>query len=339
MGRLIAHPDDLTRVIQGKLDPRSAMLFSVLKVGGDLAAVTRFCDRLAGNRSQTYMEGHPDFPKLTKDWAKAREDLEAFGYCLIRDVILPDQLQPLRERLVEQAAAEAEAGVAWWEGRAGHKNGPTQRVWNLANKGAVFLDLLKHPIVDYFMRPALGEYFTVSNFLSVIAGPGNEPQQLHFDQTGVQPMVADFPVGMNILWFLDDVTEQNGGTRIFPGSQLINVGPDNIFVSDGTVSAEGPAGSALVFDTRLWHGTGANLTAKRRHVIITLFYRAWMRQQINSFTSVHPDVAATFDERLKVLFGYRCTSTHGGREDQVEGELNGYDPEALICEMRPNRHA
>ena len=198
-----------------------------------------------------------------------------------------------------------------------------------------FLDLLKHPVVDYFMRPTLGDHYIVSNYLSVIAGPGNEPQQLHYDQTGVQPGVTAFPVGMNILWFLDDVTEANGGTRVFPGSHEVHVGPDDIFVSDGTVAAEGPAGSAMVFDTRLWHGTGANRTDKRRHVIITLFYRAWMRPQINPWTSIHPRVSAKFDETLKTLFGYRCTSTHGGREDQIEGEFNGYDPDALICEMRP----
>ncbi len=146
--------------------------------------------------------------------------------------------------------------------------------------------------------------------------------------------MTDFPAGMNILWFLDDISDANGGTRVFPGSHLVNVGPDNIFVSDGTVSVEGPAGTALVFDTRLWHGTGANQTDANRHVLISLFYRAWMRPQINPFTSVHPDVAATFDERLKVLHGYRCTSTHGGREAQIEGELNGYDPDALVREMR-----
>lgn len=335
VGRLIAHPDDLRRIANGKLDPRSAMLFSIVKVGGHVASVTRFCDRLAGQHSQTHMDGYPEFPKLTADWKTAANDLEKFGYCLIKDVLSPEQVAILRNRLVEQAAAEEEAGVSWREGRAGHKDGPTQRVWNLANKGDEFLDLLKHPVVDYFMRPTLGDHYIVSNYLSVIAGPGNEPQQLHYDQTGVQPGVTAFPVGMNILWFLDDVTEANGGTRVFPGSHEVHVGPDDIFVSDGTVAAEGPAGSAMVFDTRLWHGTGANRTGKRRHVIITLFYRAWMRPQINPWTSIHPRVSAKFDETLKTLFGYRCTSTHGGREDQIEGEFNGYDPDALICEMRP----
>jgi Phytanoyl-CoA dioxygenase (PhyH) len=335
VGRLVGHPDDIRRVIEGLLDPRSAMLFSIFKVGGDVPTVTRFCDRLAGVRSQTYMDGYPEFPKLTTVWDKGKDDLKKFGYCLIEGALAPEQVSALRARVIEQAAAEKAAGVAWWEGHAGYTDGPTQRVWNLANKGRVFLDLLRHPLIDHFMPEALGDHFTISNYLSVIAGPGNEPQQLHYDQVGVQPQLANFPVGMNILWFLDDISDANGGTRVFPGSHLVNVGPDNIFVSDGTVAAEGPAGTALVFDTRLWHGTGANRTDRNRHVLISLFYRAWMRPQINPFTSIHPEVAATFDERLQVLHGYRCTSTHGGREDQVEGELNGYEPSALIREMKP----
>lgn len=333
--RLLTHPNDLVRIMKGRLDPRSAMLFSLLKVGGDVELATQFCDRLSGNRSKTYMEGNPALPEATADWAKAKDDLKKFGYCLIKDAMTPEQVREARERLIEQAAAEAEAGVAWFEGHAGHDDGPTQRVWNLANKGKVFLDLLKNPVVEYFMPDLLGDYYTVSNYLSVIAGPGNEPQQLHTDQVGVQPQIAEFPIGCNILWFLDDVTEENGGTRVFPGSHEADVGPDNIFVSDGTVAASAPAGAAMVFETRLWHGTGMNRTDKNRHVLITLFYRAWMRPQINPWTSIHPDVAATFDEELKILFGYRCTSTHGGREDQIEGELNGYDPAELICEMKP----
>lgn len=140
---------------------------------------------------------------------------------------------------------------------------------------------------------------------------------------------------MNILWFLDDVTEANGGTRVFPGSHLVDVGPDDVFLSDGMIAAEGPAGTALVFDTRLWHGTGANRTDKKRHVLISLFYLAWMRPQFNPFTSIHPSAEAKFDERLRILFGHRCTSTLGGCEDQIEGELNNYDPDTLVGEIKP----
>lgn len=334
-GLLVAHPDDLMRVMRGHLDPRSAMLFSVLKAGGDIPTVTRFCDRLAGNRSETYMEGRPALPTPTTDWELGRRQIEQFGYCLIKDALSAEQVAALQERLEEQAAAERETGVAWFEGHAGYDDGPTQRVWCLQNKGKVFLDLLKHPLIDYFVRPMLDDYYQISNFLALMAGPGNEPQQLHTDQVGVQPHIKDFPISTNILWFLDDITDANGGTRVFPGSHQVSVGPDNIWVSDGTVAAEGPKGTALVFDPRLWHGTGMNRTDKNRRVLISLFYRSWLRPQINPWISIHPDVQATFDDHLKVLHGWRCTSTHGGREDQIEGELNGYEPDALVREMKP----
>lgn len=336
-GILVTHPSDLIRVMKGHLDPRSAMLFSVLRVGGDIPTVTRFCDRLAGNRSETYMAGRPTLPTPTTDWELGRRQIEQFGYCLIKDALTPQQVKALSERLEDQAAAERENNVAWFEGHVGHDDGPTQRVWCLQNKGQVFLDLLKNPLIDYFVRPMLDDYYQISNFLALMAGPGNEPQQLHTDQVGVQPHIKDFPISTNILWFLDDISDANGGTRVFPGSHHVAVGPDNIWVSDGTVAAEGPAGTALVFDPRLWHGTGMNRTDKNRRVLISLFYRSWLRPQINPWISIHPDVMAKFDDHLKVLHGWRCTSTHGGREDQVEGELNGYDPDSLVLEMKPSR--
>ncbi len=336
-GILVAHPSDLIRVMNGHLDPRSAMLFMVLQVGGDIPTVTRFCDRLAGNRSETYMKGRPSLPTPTTDWELGRRQIEQFGYCLIKDALSLEQVEALQQRLEEQAEAERQTGVAWFEGHAGHDDGPTQRVWCLQNKGDVFLNLLKHPLIDYFVRPMLDDYYQISNFLALMAGPGNEPQQLHTDQVGVQPHIKDFPISTNILWFLDDICDENGGTRVFPGSHHVAVGPDNIWVSDGTVAAEGPKGTALVFDPRLWHGTGMNRTDKNRRVLISLFYRSWLRPQINPWTSIHPDVQAKFDEHLKILHGWRCTSTHGGREDQIEGEFNGYEPDVLVREMNPKK--
>lgn len=333
--RLAVHPDEFRRIIKGVQNVRHAMLLTLARVAGDISAITRFCDRLAGHTRPNLVWDRASLPKPTTDHDQARQDLAKFGYCLIKDALSPEEVAALKTRLIDQAAAETDAGVATFDGLEGSDNPPTQKVWALQNKGQTFLDLLRNPIVEEFSTEVLGPYFTISHYLANIIGPGGEAQFLHQDQVGIRPLIMDFPVGLNMLWFLDDVTAKNGGTRVVPGSHQSHMGPENPFVSDETVAAEGPAGTVLLFDSRLWHGGGANSTTKKRYAIISYFYRDWMRQQINPWVTVHPDVFATFDEYLKILHGGRCTNAHGGREHQIEGEMVSIDPDKLIREMRP----
>ena len=141
---------------------------------------------------------------------------------------------------------------------------------------------------------------------------------LHTDQVGIQPPVREIAFGMNIMWFLTDVTAENGGTRVFPGSHLGPIAPDDPFNIDGTVAAEGPAGTALVFESRLWHATGPNsMTEGERPVILMFFMRSFVRQQENNFLSIRPEVEATMSDRVRRMLGYMTDGAFGG----VEGEV------------------
>ena len=80
---------------------------------------------------------------------------------------------------------------------------------------------------------------------------------LHADQYYVpQPWTAPFAV--NVAWLLDDFTDENGATRVIPGSHRAL--PDFSEPIE-TVPVEGPAGSIMVMDGRLWHQTGENRTS------------------------------------------------------------------------------
>ena len=73
----------------------------------------------------------------TTDLDKARHDLDVFGYCIVEDVAPTELVNRARERVLEQASAERDAGQAFVQ------DGNTQWVANVLNKGEVFLELLK----------------------------------------------------------------------------------------------------------------------------------------------------------------------------------------------------
>jgi ectoine hydroxylase-related dioxygenase (phytanoyl-CoA dioxygenase family) len=214
---------------------------------------------------------------------------------------------------------------------------PNQRVFLLQNKGDVFLELLENPIfkdvVDYYLDD---EFTQVAQYSANIVGAGGEPMYLHQDQNSVQP-ITPFPMGVNTAVLLDDFTEANGATRLIPGSHIAHRGlaPDNIYSIEGTIAVEAPAGSAIIWDSRLWHGTGASQPgqAPRRSIII-LSYLPWARPHNNGVLSTHPSVYDKMSYELKTKFGYRVTNGQGSLMVEPEGTIVKWDPDYLIKELR-----
>ncbi|HEX4742046.1 MAG TPA: phytanoyl-CoA dioxygenase family protein [Caulobacteraceae bacterium] len=236
-------------------------------------------------------------PEATENLDRARSDLDAHGYCVIPGVLSRAEVAGLKARLVEQAEGERARGVAFHDGGAGR---PNQRVWMLLNKGRVFRDLMLHPMVDALIGHLLGPDFLVSSFTANIAHPGGERMVLHTDQ-GYVGFWTPRPVVANIAWMLDDFSDANGATRLVPGSHLDSSAtprsssyvpdqPANMPTQEDTIAAEGPAGSILCFDGRLWHGAGANRTDQPRHALLSYHCRPFVRQQENFTLGLDPAI-------------------------------------------------
>jgi ectoine hydroxylase-related dioxygenase (phytanoyl-CoA dioxygenase family) len=252
-------------------------------------------------------------PSPTRDLARAFEDLAQFGYAIVEGALDRAQTAALRERVVAQARGEVARGVAY------HDYKSNQRLWMLINKGRIFRDVTLHPLVEQFMGPLLGEDYLLSSFTANIARPGSPTMSLHFDQYYVDFWTAK-PLVANIAWMLDDFTEANGGTRLVPGSHLDR--ERRAYGVEDTVAAEAPAGSALIFDGRLIHGTGANITeSEERHVILSYHCRPFLRQQENFFWGLDPQIRRTEREVFLRRLGFSIWATMGRTHDPDQAGL------------------
>jgi ectoine hydroxylase-related dioxygenase (phytanoyl-CoA dioxygenase family) len=358
---LFATPRIMARILNGTMDPRAALLYGSLKHKGSVESVVRLCDELAGKRfpRQDIFTELP-LPAPTTDRDLAKYQLREYGYCIISDALSELQLAALRIRLDDQAAAERAADLAYLDGgraaskdRRGYRGDeeadeasadeivPNQRVWALQNKGVEFLELLDNPVIDEIVCDYLDEDYPLAAIYSAnIVGGGGEAQFLHQDQIGVQP-ATPFAVGVNIIFCLDDFTEENGATRIVPGSHIAERGlaPDNIYTTTGTVPAEAPAGSAILVETRIWHGTGASMSSARRRAAILLIQRSWTRGASNGVLAVHPSVLSRMSDRVKAMFGHRVTGGLGSIQTEPEGTMVGWDPDQLVLEMHSDSMA
>jgi ectoine hydroxylase-related dioxygenase (phytanoyl-CoA dioxygenase family) len=143
----------------------------------------------------------------------------------------------------------------------------------------------------------------VSSLSSIAIHPGERAQPIHADDQLVPLPKPHVPIVCNTMWALTDFDEANGATRLVPGSHS---GRDN--PTYGSEPASLPAlmrkGSVLVWHGSLWHGGGANRTAKVRIGIAMNYCAGWIRQQENQLLGIPREVARGFSPRLRELVGY-----------------------------------
>lgn len=239
--------------------------------------------------------------------------------------------------------------------------GVNQRVWMLINKGKAFIDLLGHPDMRAIVGHVLGNDYLLSSYGANIAKPGGIAMDLHTDQWWMpepihrrpspvpagsltrelsnraddHPAMIAPPVVVNVMWMLNDFTEANGATRLAPRSHLIGRRPDKDRDKDVTsIAAEGKAGMAMVFDGRIWHGTGANTSDENRLGILSTFVAPQFRTQENYTTGTAPEVVAAASTDLLALLGFKIWNAYGRVESPVAEFIQ--QGETSLGEMRPS---
>ena len=241
----------------------------------------------------------------------------AEGYTIIEAAIEPELVDALRRDLDR---LEDELGVTPadndFEGRH------TVRIYNLLARGPIWAKVPVHPAVLPVVDGVLDPGCLVSSLSSIAIDPGEQAQPIHADDQLVPLPKPHVPVVCNTMWALTDFTEENGATRIVPGSHLSDTNPDYGSPYD-SVPAVMSRGSVLVWHGSLWHGGGANTTDTRRTGIAMNYCAGWIRQQENQQLGLDPALVRTFEPRLRRLVGY-------GIYNGLMGHIDKHDPDELL---------
>ena len=255
-------------------------------------------------------------PSPTKEIKQIRKDFKKWGYALIEDGMSHDQCRIFMERLLEQAEGEKLAGV-----KSMTPSG--QYVHTLINKGEVFRKCIEQDtdavqagiLIEKFLNETLGDGWICHSFLANGAEKGFYPQVLHLDQSPLSPWITeDAPALVNTLYIPQDVNEDNGGTLIIPGSHknIIKAGSNGkVGKLNPAINLEAKAGTIMLFDGRLLHGTGVNKTDKIRFVAAMSNVKSWMRSQENWIISVDPEIIKSASPKLLHRMGMQA-ATYGG---------------------------
>ena len=179
----------------------------------------------------------------------------------------------------------------------------TTRIYNLLIHGSLYERIAVHPNVLPIAEKVLDPGLLVSSLSSIAIGPDESAQPIHADDQIVSIPKPHPPIICNTMWAITDFTEENGATRLCPGTHLADHSPNPLEHYD-SIPAEMGKGSLLVWVGSLWHGGGANKTRQRRVGIAMNYCAGFIRQQENQQLGIPLDTARQFPRRLQELCGY-----------------------------------
>jgi ectoine hydroxylase-related dioxygenase (phytanoyl-CoA dioxygenase family) len=261
-----------------------------------------------------------DVPRLAADastdaveWA-----LRDHGCVVVEHVVSDAQIDGIASELEPYLSATAPGG----DGFTGRN---TRRTGCLLARSHGFRDLAAHPTVLGVLDRVLGDHATSYqlHLTQVIEiGPGEPAQVVHRDQWAFDffSFPSGFEVECHTMWAMNDFTDENGATRVVPGSHKWD---DKLRLEEvDTVPAEMPKGSVLLYLGSLYHGGGANRSDAPRRGINVGYTLSWLRQEENQYLACPPEVARELPEALAKLAGYQrgayALGYYGELRDPIE---------------------
>ncbi len=245
------------------------------------------------------------------------EAMERDGYVYFPNVLSADEIAELSE-LSERLEPSAEAfDIDLRQERDGH----FQRCINAAfNRDALFLKYLDKPGLIELAEAIHGADCHIVSMHTWAVGPGRPDQQIHADwlpvsmpeELRVDPRLH-LPIYITTAHFyLDDMTEALGPTKLIPCSHLSGHRPNAQQGETDWHGVEeqsflGKAGDCIFFRSEIWHRGAANVSDQTRHTFMVHYSQRMITQKFPPYLyfQYNPDVLAGATPRqLRLLGGH-----------------------------------
>ena len=207
------------------------------------------------------------------DIEQLKGELDECGFVIIHNLISTAEANRMAKRLMEIMGQQSDADKLVQNQRA---------VFNHDDQD-IFVPLVTNPVYLELARHLLGPDFQLAEVGGLWIKPGAPAPSFHadvpvgwFPQSGLPVPDACFIV--NSLWMLTDFSRENGATQLIPYTHHSRRVPrPNVDYKQHRLSAEGPAGSVVIFHGSIWHRGGANVTQNKQRVGLSIpFHAHWM---------------------------------------------------------------
>jgi len=223
------------------------------------------------------------------------------GYAILPNLIPSSDAAKAREILLACSDTPLVKGLPARNLATGQRT-----VGGLLHRGEIFERLVQHPALLEVAEELLGEDTTLSSYAARILEPGAHQMGAHIDYP-YWAMRGPFAVRpalmLQVIWMMQDFTEENGATLVVPGSQRRGGPPDSAAFAREAIALTGLSGSAVVSHGLLWHDTSRNRSERPRVSMLINYGLKVIRPMEPGIASVPPEVLERATPKLRRLLG------------------------------------
>jgi hypothetical protein len=250
------------------------------------------------------------------------ELLKRDGACIVDNLVAPEEM----DRIIDEMKPWFDATPFGPDEFSGKR---TRRTGGLVARSPKAREIVMHPLVLGASEKLLDHSMSFQLHLTqmIAIGPGEPAQPVHRDQWAFDffPFPKGTDVQCNTIWAMTDFTEENGGTRVIPGSNHFD---DKMkFKLEDTIAVEMKKGSVLFYSGSVYHSGGPNRSDMTRIGLNITYNVSWLRQEENQYLSVPFDIAATLPIDLLRLIGYRRGAYALGYVDDLRDPIEVVRPD------------
>ena len=240
------------------------------------------------------------------------ELLEGKGYIVLPEVFSASEVSEARQLIMDYSDRE-QMKETHFQGGNQEKIGLQRRVWNLLNKGDVFVKMVEHPQLNTVVAEFLGTEFHIGSIAAnriLAGGPGQEPHidypywDMYNRDTFPYNINYSVPLNCQSVIMLDDFTQENGATAIVPGSQKESRYPKEDEFFDRMEQITGKAGDVAMFYGMCWHCAMPNQSESDRTAILIQYLPKFVIPLEDQKRGVSEEVLNRSSPRLRQLLGY-----------------------------------
>ncbi|MDG1020057.1 MAG: phytanoyl-CoA dioxygenase family protein [Emcibacteraceae bacterium] len=197
------------------------------------------------------------------------------------------------------------------------KNGLEEGMSNVAHhvlgRNDSMAKLIKLLPFDAILRRHFDGPYILNSFggLSHNRGVGENESYNHVNKfhRDVRTYSSSLPLMVNVLIMLDDFNERNGATKALPLSHKIEEKPSQKIFDQNAIYFLGKAGTAVIFDSNLWHSATPNTTPLPRRALTLTFTRPFVKPQIDYCRLV--GIEFSNDSRVLEVIGFKSRIPEG----------------------------
>ena len=242
------------------------------------------------------------------------------GFAYLPGMLDEAQVSTVRRRINALNPIEASFDKYLTEAANGRKE---ISINNVFNRDKYFLQFLDYPGVIDLAEALHGKDCHIIGMTAWVTGPGRPEQLLHVDWQPLslpEDVMTDSRVQVPVYittvhYYLNDLTEELGPTRIVPGSHRAGRPPNGEASWNGVQeqSILCSAGDAFVFRSEIWHRGSANTSTGTRYLLQVHYAQRMISQKFPPYLNrfkFNPAILAKASPRQLRLLGDHCRSNY-----------------------------